>query len=384
MVVGFKYRIYPNKGQQDQLKLMFAGKRFVWNYFLTLNKERLDNKVRILTYNEMSSLLTQLKKEQIWLKQVEKSILQNTLKDLFRAFQEFFKKIRMFPKFKSVKTNHHSVRMSFNFNSAGGTIRIKEKEVQYTSTGRYKKQNCKIKLPKIKDVKIAYSRPIQGRIWSATVSIDPSGNYYVALSCTEVEPKQILDTNNKIGIDLGIKEFAICSNGDKIENPKYFRKYEGLLKKEQKKLSKRQIGSNNRNKQRIKVARLHRKIYYCRLDFLHKLSTKLINDNNIISIEDLQVSNLQKNHRMAKSIADASWYEFRRQLDYKSLWYGRKLVVIDRWFASSQLCSCCGFKNSEVKDLDLRIWKYENCGEILDRDINASINILNEGLKMLA
>lgn len=379
MEKGFKYRIYPNKTQQEQLKVMFSGKRFVWNHFLALNKEKLENKERILTYNQMSALLTELKKEQVWLKQVEKSVLQNTLKDLYKAFQEYFNKTRGFPKFKSVKNNCQSVKMNLTNNN----IEIKEKEIRHTSTGKYKKQNCKIKLPKVKLIKIAYSRQYQGRILSATISVDPSGKYYISLCCTDIKHKQLPETNKQIGIDLGIKEFAICSNGDKIDNPKYYRKYEEKLKREQRKQSKRKKGSKNRNKQRIKVARLHEKIYNCRLDFLHKLSLELVRNNNVICIEDLQVANMQKNHKLAKSISDASWSEFRRQLHYKSEWNNKKLIVIDKWFPSSQLCSCCGFKNENVKNLEVREWICENCNEIHDRDINASINILNEGLRML-
>jgi len=360
---------------------MFNGKRFVWNHFLTLNKERLKNNEIILTYNQMSSLLTQLKKEQEWLKQCEKSILQNTLKDLYNAFQEYFKKIRGFPKFKSYKNNHQSVKINFTNNN----IEIKEKEIQYTSTNKYKKQNCRIKLPKIKKVKIAYSREYEGRILSATILQIPSGKYFVSLCCTDVENNKFQQTNNKIGIDLGIKEFAIFNTGEKIDNPKYYRQYEQKLKKQQRKLSSKQKGSKNRNKQRIKVAKLHEKIYNTRLDFLHKLSTRLVKENNIICIEDLKISKMlqnKKNKKLHKSISDASFYEFRRQLEYKCLWNDKILSIIDQYFPSSKLCSDCGFKYDDLT-LDIREWECNNCGSIHDRDINAAINILNEGLRLL-
>lgn len=230
MEKGFKYRIYPNSIQQKQLHTMFSGKRFVWNHFLALNNERLKNKEKILTYNEMSSLLTELKKEHEWLKQVEKSVLQNTLKDLYQAFKEYFKGTRGKPRFKSYKDNYKSIKMNFTNNN----IEVKEKEIQYTSTGKYKKQNCKVKLPKVKLVKIAYSRQYQGRILSATISMTPSGKYFVSICCTNIETEQT-KAENKIGIDLGIKEFAIMSNGEKVDNPKYYRKYEDKLKKLQKK-----------------------------------------------------------------------------------------------------------------------------------------------------
>jgi len=364
---------------------MFSGKRFVWNHFLALNKERLKNNERILTYNQMSLLLTQLKKEQEWLKQCEKSILQNTLKDLYNAFQDYFKKIHGLPKFKSYKNNHQSIKISFTSTTAGGNIRIKEKESQYTSTVKYKKQNCKIQIPKLKDIKIAYSRQYKGRVLSATISQVPSGKYFVSLCCTDVESKKYLQTNNKIGIDLGIKEFAIFNTGEKVDNPKYYKKYEQKLKKQQRILSNKQKGSKNRNKQRIKVAKVHEKIYNTRLDFLHKLTTKLVKENDIICIEDLKVSEMlhdKKNKNLHKSISDASFYEFKRQLQYKTLWNDKILSIIDKYFPSSKLCSDCGFKYDNLT-LDIREWQCNNCGSIHDRDINAAINILNEGLRLL-
>jgi len=360
---------------------MFNGKRFVWNHFLALNKKRLKINERILTYYQMSSLLTQFKKEQEWLKQCEKSILQNTLKDLYNAFQEYFKKTRGFPKFKSYKNNHQSIKISFTNNN----IEVFEKEIQYTLTNKYKKQNCKIKLPKIKKVKLAYSRQYEGRILSATILQLPSGKYFVSLCCADIENNKFQQTNNKIGIDLGIKEFAIFNTGGKIDNPKYYRKYEQKLKKKQRKLSSKQKGSKNKNKQRIRIARLHEKIYNTRLDFLHKLTTRLVKENDIICIENLKVSEMlqdKKNKNLHKSISDASFYEFKRQLQYKTLCNDKILSIIDQYFPSSKLCSDCGFKYNDLT-LDIREWKCKKCGSIHDRDINAAINILNEGLRLL-
>ena len=376
---GFKYRIYPKNNQIEQIEVMFKAKRYVWNYFLNINKHRLNHHKSVLNYTKMSKLLTLLKRKQAWLNQCEKSVLQNTVKYQYQTFLKFFKKECGFPKFKSYKNNYQSIKMNYT----NGNIGILEKDIEYTSTGKFKKQNCKIKLPKIKQVKIAYSRQYEGRIVSCTLSRDTNNKYYISLCCVDIEINPLEQTGAVVGIDLGIKEFATTSDNEIINNPKFYRKYEEKLIKTQRKLSKRKKGSNNRNKQRLKVNKWHKKIANSRIDFLQKLSTKLIRDYDIICMEDLNSSGMIKNHKLAKSISDASFFEFNRELEYKARWNYKLISRIDRFYPSSQICSHCGNKSSQTKDLSVRTYICEECGLEIDRDYNASINILNEGLRIL-
>ena len=376
---GFKYRIYPKDNQIEQIENMFNAKRYVYNYFLNINIHRLNHHKSVLNYNKMSKLLTLLKKKKPWLNTCEKSVLQNAIKMQYQTFLKFFKKECGFPKFKSYKNNFQSVKMNYT----NGNIGIIEKDVEYTSTGKFKKQNCKVKIPKVKQIKIAYSRQYEGRIVSATLSRDTDNKYYISLCCVNIEQQVIEQTGAVVGIDLGIKEFATTSDNEVINNPKFYRKYEQKLIKAQRKLSKRKKGSNNRNKQRLKVNKWHKKITNCRIDFLQKLSTKLIKDYDIISMEDLASGNMMKNHKLAKSIADASFFEFNRELEYKARWNYKLISRIDRFYPSSQLCSHCGTQSNQTKDLSVRTYICKECGLEIDRDYNASINILNEGLRIL-
>lgn len=365
MEKAYKYRIYPNKVQKELIQKTFGCTRYVYNYFLDMKVKEYKSNGKSLSYNETSKLLTQLKKENEWLKEPDKDSLQKSLKDLDIAYQRFFKLSSGFPKFKSKKDRNKSYRTSCTNNN----IRFCDKY---------------IKLPKLGMIKTRDKQVPQGRILNATISQNPDGKYYVSLCCTDVEKPQYQKTNTNVGIDLGLKEFAIFSDGIKIDNPRFCEKSEKKLAKLQRELSRKQIGGSNWNKARIKVARLQKHISNQRNDFLHKLTTEIVRNYDIISIEDLDVKSMRETNNTTrnKRVSDVSWYEFRRQLTYKSKWYGKDLVVVDRYYPSSQICHICNHRDGK-KSLDVRHWTCPNCKNELDRDINASINILNEGLRLL-
>ena len=363
MFRAFKYRLYPTASQADKINLNIGCARFVYNQLL-------DDRIKVYKETKKKSKKTysDLKEEYEFLKKADSRALLNAREALDEAYNKFFKEPSTgFPKFK----DKHKSRWSYTTDNNNNAIHFKGNRLQ---------------LPKVGAVKVIQHRDIEGRILSATISRERSGEYYASVLCKIEQPEALLITEKKVGIDLGLHNLIVCSDGTKVESPKHFRKTQAKLAKEQKKFARTQKGSNGYEKQRVKVARCHQKIKNQRNDFLQKLSTKLINENQVICLEDLSVKGMQKNHKLAKSVSDASFAKFVSMLEYKASWYGRTIVKIDRFYPSTQICNGCGFQNTSLKGLKglkVREWICPECGEVHDRDLNASRNILKEGLRIL-
>ncbi|WP_221914023.1 RNA-guided endonuclease InsQ/TnpB family protein [Thiorhodospira sibirica] len=358
---AYRFRFHPTPAQEQTLARTFGCVRFAYNHMLRLRTEAWFKDQKRVGYHETSALLTALKKtpEHAWLNEVSSVPVQQALRHLQTAFVNFFAKRAGYPQFKQ---------------------KYGKQSAEYT-TSAFKWDGKALKLAKMDaPLAIRWSRtlPKVAKVTTVTVSKDTAGRYFVSLLCDDtVSPKP--EVTGKVGIDLGLTHFAILSTGEKIAAPNTFRKNEAKLAKLQRRLAKKQKGSRNRAKTRLKVARLHTRITDARKDFLHTLSTRLVNENQVIAVETLAVSNLQKNRCLAKSISDASWSEFVRQLKYKAQWCGRMLVGIDRGYPSSKRCSECGHTVAKMP-LSVREWVCPECGNLHDRDVNAARNVLTAGL----
>lgn len=358
----YRFRIYPNEEQKVLLNKHFGCSRFVYNYFLNERKEQYQKDKKSDNYYTQAKTLTELKKQEetVWLKEVNSQTLQFALRSLDTAYVNFFRGNAQFPKFKSKKHKN-----TFTVPQSG------------------KLEDGKIILPKFKDgINVKLHREVKGEIGKMSITKTPTGKYYVSIF-TEQQIESLPKTNKQVGIDLGLKDFVITSDGKKFKNNRYTKKYARELKKAQQHLSRKQKGSNGFEKQKLKVAKFHEKIANCRLDTLHKVSHQLVNENDLIVCEDLNVKGMLKNHRLSKHIADASWGMFVNLLQYKCDWYGKELIKVNRFYPSSKTCGNCGWINQELKLSD-REWTCKSCGVKHDRDINASKNILKEGLKYIS
>lgn len=367
MLKAYKYRVYPNNEQKMQIAKTFGCCRFVYNQTLAYKKDTYEQEKKSVSKTDCNNYCNrELKNTYEWLKEVDKFALTNAIYNMDSSYQKFFKEHTGYPKFKSKHDNHKSY--TTNFTNGNITVDF---------------ENGKIKLPKLKEVKAKLHREFHGKIKSATVSQVPSGKYYVSI-LVETEHEELPHRNQNIGLDLGIKDLCITSDGIRYENLKIMKKNERKLSRLQRQLSHKEKSSSNYQKKKKEIAICHEKITNIRKDYLHKISHEIVSENQVIVSENLQIKNMVKNHHLAKSISDVSWYELTRQLEYKSKWNGREYIRIDTFYASSQLCFACGYQNTNTKDLSVREWTCPVCGEKHDRDINAAKNILAEGLRQIA
>lgn len=364
MIKSYKYTLKPNENQKIFFEKSFGCTRFVYNWALSKRIEAYQTKKERLSCVDLCKMLTSLKKEEdkLWLSEVSNECLQQSIRNMDSAFTRFFREKKGFPKFKSKKDARKSykaingVRIDFETN--------------------------RIKLPKIGWVKFYKNRTFEGNIGTVTVSKNATGKFFVSVfvdDSIETPLKPNIEYNTSVGIDVGIKDFAVLSNGCVYTNPKYLEKAETRLKVLQRRFSKKKKGSNRCEKARLNLAKAYEKVTNCRTNFIHQTTSRIVRENQTIIIEDLNVSGMMKNHNLAKHISSASWSEFFRQLQYKCEWYGKNLIKIGRFEPSSKMCTC-GYINKDLK-LSQREWTCPNCGQHNDRDLLAAINIKRFGLQ---
>ncbi len=374
MLKSIKIRIYPDSVQKQFISKQMGCCRFIYNKLLDYKMTQYKKNKQNISWSQLGKYLTNLKKqdEYSFLNDVYNICLQQSIIDLIKAYDNFFKLYNGYPKFKSKKDTKQSCRFLNNiFNN-------KRKINGNRITLIKQLKNILFKCSKKDEIYLNHN---QNKIHSVTLTKTSTNKYYLSICINyDIIYKQKLDS--VIGLDLGIKDFIVDSNGNQYKNKHFYKNKERKLKKLNKQLSRKQNGSNNRNKLRIKLAKVYEKIKNQRLNYLHQITSKLVNDNQVICIEDLNVKGMMSNHKLAKSIQDISLYEFRRQLEYKCRWYGRDLVIIDRFYPSSKICHNCGHIYKDLK-LSEREWICPNCGKLIDRDYNASLNILDEGLKQI-
>lgn len=362
---GFKFRFYPTKEQETLLRQTLGCARFIWNYFLDLRQKTWSQEQKSLSYYDTAKLLTQLKKEPeyIWLNDVSIIPLRYSIYELDGTYKKFFKGNCGYPNFKK-KSGRNSIGLD------GSAFKIKDGKFFIAKNKQPLNIRFHRQLPQNQEIKYIH------------ISLEPSGKWYVSFNLEDETIQPLSPTDNMIGIDLGVSTFATTSNGDKIKSPDLKKEYQ-KLKKLQKRLSKKQKGSNNRNKARIKVARQYERITNIRKNFHHQVSRKLVNKNQVIVLEDLKIKNMIKNRKLSRAISEQGWYQFRSFLEYKCNWYGRELVVINQWYPSSKTCSSCGSIQTKMP-LNIREWTCPDCGTHHDRDINAAKNILAVGTTVSA
>ena len=352
---AYKYRLYPNRTQQEKLAVQFGQARFVYNYFLAERQKHYRENGKGIGYNATAALLKALKQtpEYEWLKEGDSQVLQQSLMNLQAAYERFFKKQGGYPRFKSRKG---------------------KQSIRYPQRVRF--SNDRTYLPKVGWVKTVFHRPLGGTPKSVTVSRTKSGKYFVSVLCEVEMPDPPQERPGEVGVDVGLKYFAVTSDGEYFAPPRHLLNAEKRLRRLQRTLSRRKKGSAGRERMRHQVARLHEKVANQRRDFHHKLSSYLVGEYGAVYLEDLNVKGMVRNRRLAKHISDAGWSEFMRQLAYKGEWYGCWVEKINRFAPSSKTCSCCGYVNGglTLKDRD---WVCPECGAHLERDLNAATNILN-------